>query len=188
MASSGAPTPKKNYWLVALSLLSVAVLIVMGMLAYLLLTWPEPVKQAAPTNQPQGLSLPTAPPSTATPGPPMPLKESFIAEEPIKGFSDCNVFGFQGVIKAGNGNPMAGIQVVIWADQGGLLALGTSDKSGNYRIELQEKPVQPQLWAQLYQGDIAVSAPVPVTPHLDCHNGFQVFQINWRELPQERNK
>ena len=182
MTSPGSPTPKSRYWLLALGLLSVAVVVVMVLLAYLLLTLSMPTANVTPTHRPV-LSLPTAAPPTTTPGPLLPVKVIFAVEEPIKGFSDCDLYGFSGIVRAGNGDRLAGIQVVVWEDQAGLLALDTTDASGAYLIEIQDKPAQPRLWVQLYRADIPVSAPLPVRTHLDCHNGFQVYQINWQELP-----
>ncbi len=187
MASPGSSTPKSRYWLLVLGLLSVAVVLVMALLAYLLFTLFTTPARATPTRQPV-LNLPTAAPPTTTPGPPIPVELIFGVKEPIKGFSDCERYGFNGIVRAGNGNHLAGIQVAVWEDQAGLLALDTTDASGAYLIEIQDKPAQPRLWVQLYQADIPVSDPLAVTIHLDCHNGFQVYQINWQELPVEKIK
>ncbi len=182
MASNDSSTPKNRYWLLVLGFLSVAVVLVMALLVYLLFTMP-PTK-ATPTYQPV-LNLPTAAPPTTTPGPPIPVELIFGVKEPIEGLSDCEHYGFNGIVRAGNGNRLAGIQIAVWEDEAGLLALDTTDDSGAYLIEIQDKPTQPRFWVQLYQADIPVSDPLAVTIHLDCHNGFQVYQINWQELPVE---
>ncbi len=185
MASSPSPTPRSRYWLVFLSLLSVAVVVVMVLLVYMLLTLPVSTDETTPTSPRSSLSLPTAAPATVISGPPMPLEVVFAVEEPIKGFSDCEVYGFNGVVLDNQGDHLEGIQVVVWEDQTGLLALDTTDANGAYLIEIQGKPTQHTLWVQVYRDDVPVSEPLLVNTHIDCRNGFQVYQINWQELPVE---
>lgn len=178
---------KNRFWLLALTLLSAAVLCVIFVLGYLLVTLPAPpAVQAAPTptatiHRPV-LDLPTVPPPTATAGPPPPIEVKFIARKPVKGFSNCRAYGFKGVVEAKDGGRLPGIQVVVWRDRGGgLLALATTDRRGLYSIEVKDKPAQRKLWVQIYQNDIPVSEPLLVKTQLDCQNGFQIFQIDWQE-------
>lgn len=188
MSVSNSPTAKKGYWPIILGLLSLAVVSVLACLAYLLLTLPRFANRATPTTQSGELNLPTAAPATATPGPPLPSKAVFVAEEPIEGFSDCDVLGVKGMVQSDQGKPVAGVQVVLWGDQVGLLALDTTDTTGGYFVKIQARPDQARLWVQVYQDDIAVSVPLSVTPQIDCHNGFQIYQINWHELPEQDQK
>jgi hypothetical protein len=177
------PRSRRKFWLPVLGFLGLAVVAVLSLLAYLLLTIPDTDSQVRPTRP--ALSLPAAAPPTNTPGPPLPVKELFKVEEAPEGFVDCDGYGFNGTVTAHNGQHLAGVQVVVWENQTGLVALGTTDDDGNYLIEIQDKPGQPQLWVQIYQDDLPVSAPVSVQIHLDCHSGSQVYQINWQELPEE---
>jgi len=177
------PRSRKKFWLPLLSFLGLAVVAVLSLLAYLLLTIPDTDSPVRPTQP--ALSLPAAAPPTSTPGPPPPVEALFKIAEPPEGFADCDGYGFNGTVTAQDGHSLAGIQVVVWENQTGLAALSTTDDDGNYLIEIQDKPAQPQLWVQIYQDDLPVSAPVPVEIHLDCHSGSQVYQINWQELPEK---
>lgn len=166
----------------SLGLLTTAVVCVIFVLAYLLFTLPVPAEQASPTPRSPVLQLPTVPLPTVRSGPRSPLKIKFVAEEPIEGFSNCRVYGFKGVITTDNEKEA---QVVVWDDQaGGLLAMDSTDADGNYSIEIKAKPDQRDLWVQVYQNDVPVSEPLLVKTQVDCQNGFQVFQINWREKGQ----
>lgn len=175
------PISKSQYRLIILILLSVAVVAVMALLAYLLLTLPTtPHVQATASPRRPALSLPTAPLPTATPGPPPSLKAVFTAEKPIKGFSDCNKYGFKGVVKASNNDRLAGVQVIIWEEGVGLLNMATTDGGGSYVIEINAKPARRKLWVQVYLNDVPASDPISVETEADCHTGFQFYQINWR--------
>jgi hypothetical protein len=175
---------KRRYWLVVLGLLSAAVACVATVLAYLLLTLPAPAENISPTPRRIVVDLPTAPPDPANSGPRRPLEVKFIPEEPIKGFSSCRSFGFKGKVTARPDQPK--IQVVVWGEEsGGLLALDTTNTLGTYSVEIASKPAQRNLWVQLYQNDIPVSEPVPVKTQIDCQTGYQIFQINWHELPAD---
>jgi hypothetical protein len=159
---------------------------VLGTLACLLFIFRVPAREEAKstaTDTPSSvLSLPTASVSTATPGPPAPHKVIFAAEEPIKGFSNCNSFGFRGLLTTSNGNRLQGVQIVVWEDQIGLLALNNTDAEGNYLIEIDDSPAQHTLWVQIYENDLPVSRPVFIETQIDCQNGFQVYQIDWRRI------
>ena len=177
----------RRYWLAALGLLSVAVACVAAVLTYLLLTLPVPAADTfSPTPRRIVVALPTAPLPAATSGLRRPLEIKFIPEEPIKGFSSCHSYGFKGKVTTALDQPLANVQVVVWSEEsGGLLALDTSSQDGFYSIEIQAEPAQRDLWVQLYQNDSPVSEPVPVKTHIDCRTGYQIFQINWHELPPE---
>lgn len=177
------PPTKKTYWSIILGVLGGAVIAVMLLLAYLLLTLPAPEGGVTPTPQVPVLSLPTAPAPTATPGPPpSPPEAIFVAEEPVQGFSDCNRYGFLGVVAGIDGQQLADVQVVVWEDRAGLLALATTDAAGKYAIELKAKPAPRKLWLQLYQNDEPVSEPVLLQTQVNCQTGFQVYQVNWRKI------
>lgn len=160
--------------------MSLAVITVMGLLVYLLLTLPTADSQATLTPNPT-LSLPTAPPPTATLGPPSSTEVVFTAEKPIKGFSNCAKYGFKGVVKASNDDRLAGIQITIWEEGVGLLAVDTTDEDGVYVIEIKDQPTQRKFWVQVYQNDVPASDPLSVETQSDCRQGYQIYQINWRE-------
>jgi hypothetical protein len=176
-------TPKSKYWFIILGLLSAAVMVVMAVLGYLLLTLPAPANSVTPTTSRRpALVLPTAVAPTATSGPPpSPLEATFIAEEPVKGFSNCTGYGFGGVVKDVNGRGLAGRQVVVWEDQIGLLGVATTDAGGNYTLQFKGQPAPRKLWVQVYHNDQPASAPVLMETQVDCQHGFQVFQIDWRQ-------
>lgn len=174
---------KNRSFQVAVGFLSVMVACVMAVLAYLLLTLPESVENVSPTPSRAVLRLPTALLPTTTSGLRRPVEVKFIPQEPIKGFSNCDRYGFKGLVRGSDGNPIANIQVVIWEDEtGGLLALDTTDLDGTYSLEIQAKPRPRNLWVQVFQNDIPVSEPVLMKTQVDCQNGFQIYQINWQEL------
>ncbi len=177
------PKSRNRYWLIILSFLSVAVVGVIALLLYLLLTLPAPARPIQATLSPSrpALSLPTVPLPTATPGPPPSGKIVFTAEKPIKGFSDCQKYGFKGVVTASNGNRLAGVQVIIWQEGVGLLTVGNTNEEGRYSLEIKDKPAQRKLWVQVYQNDVPVSEPMSLETQADCRTGYQVYQINWRE-------
>jgi hypothetical protein len=158
--------------------------LVIVFLVYLLLTLPVPANRRVPSTSDKRrvLSLPTVAPATATPGPPLPAEVLFVAEEPIEGFSNCNAYGFRGVIKNSQEDRVAGVQVVVWEDQVGLLALDSTDESGAYVIDIKDKPKDRNLWVQVYRGDLPVSEPITVKTYVDCQNGYQVYRINWLEI------
>ena len=177
-------TSKNRLWFGIIGLLSVAVLCVMAVLAYSLFTLPAPTVMASPTRGRPVLGLPTAPLPATTPGLRRPLQVKFVPQEPIQGFSNCNSYGFRGQVTNPQNNPLAGFQVVVWQDEGGgLLALDTTDQKGTYAIQIQAKPAQRELWVQLYQDDSPVSEPILLKTQIDCQNGFQIFQLNWQEVP-----
>jgi hypothetical protein len=182
------PTAKSTYWLIFLVLLSVAVVAVMAILIYLLFTLPGSVADAQTTATPTraALSLPTAPVPTATPGPPPSVEDALFApQQPIKGLADCDASGFKGLVTAGNGDPLAGIQIIIWEEGVGLVAVDTTNAQGVYTIELDEDPAQRKFWVQVYQNDVPASEPLSVETQTDCRKGFQVYQINWRAKAEE---
>lgn len=177
-------TSKNRLWFGIIGLLSIAVLGVMAVLAYLLFTLPVSTVMASPTRARPGLSLPTAPLPATTPGLRRPLQVSFEPQEPIQGFSNCDSYGFRGQVTNSQDSPLAGFQVVVWRDAGGgLLALDTTDQNGAYAIQIQAKPAARALWVQLYKDDSPVSEPILLKTQIDCQNGFQIFQLNWQELP-----
>ena len=170
-------------WLVGLGLLTIAGVCVVTVLAYLLLTLPVPAAEPSPSPRRTAFDLPTAPLPTTTPGLRRPAEIKFIPEEPIRGFASCSSYGFRGTIRDSNGSQLADIQVVVWKDEAGeLLALDTTNTLGTYFIEFQGKPTVYDLWVQVFQDDIPVSEPVLLKIQVDCENGFQIYQINWREL------
>lgn len=177
------PVKKKLYRSAILGVLSGAVVVVMLFLAYLLFTLPVPDVEVTPTAPAPAFSLPTAPAPTATSGPPpSPLKPAFAAEQPVQGFSNCSKYGFWGVVADAAGGYAAGVQVVVWEDRVGLLAMGTTDARGNYRIELEGAPALRKLWLQLYRNDMPVSEPALLQTQIDCRQGFQMYQVDWRGI------
>jgi hypothetical protein len=177
------PTAKSTFWLIFIGLLSVAAVAVITLLVYLLLTLPSTAAdRITPTPSRPALSLPTAPLPTATPGPPPSVEDAvFAVQKPIRGSSDCNTYGFKGLVLTSNGDRLAGIQVIIWEEGVGLVAVDTTSARGAYDIELKDKPTQRKFWVQVYQNDVPASEPLSVETQADCRKGFQIFQINWQE-------
>lgn len=180
----GRPTAKSTYWLIFLALLSLAVAVVIAVLIYLLLTFPSATtSQATPTATRPALTLPTAPLPTATPGPPPSIEDAlFVAQKPIQGSADCDTSGFKGRVTASNGDRLEGIQVIVWEEGVGLVAVDTTDTEGAYQIEFVDKPSPRKFWVQVYQNDVPASDPLSVETQADCRKGFQIYQINWRAV------
>jgi hypothetical protein len=126
------------------------------------------------------LTLPTASGPTITPGPLPPQEIKFVPVEPIKGFSSCSSYGVKGTTTNRNGDPLQGVQIVVWEDQAGLLALRLTDPGGAYLIEMIAEPAPRRLWVQIYENDLSVSEPVFVETQIDCQHGFQIYQIDWQ--------
>jgi hypothetical protein len=186
MAAPTPPRSKHRYWLVFFGLLSIALFIVMATLAYLFFTLGlSDTRDVAPTiaaTTPTGsrLSLPTASNPTVTSGLPVPKKIDFVAQEPIKGFSNCQEFGVMGTVTTGNGKRLQGVQIVVWEDKAGLLGLDSSDAEGRYGIAITAAtPTLHKLWVQVYENDLPVSEAVLVETQIDCQIGFQVYEIDW---------
>ena len=189
MAAPAPPKSKHRYWLVFFGLLSIALFIVMAILAYLFFTLPLPdTKDGAPavvatTPNSSELSLPTASNPTVTTGLPVPKKIEFVAQEPIKGFSNCEEFGVRGTVTTGNGASLQGVQIVVWEDKVGLLGLANSDAEGRYAIDIRAAtPTLHKLWVQVYENDLPVSEAVLVETQINCQIGFQVFEIDWQRV------
>ncbi|MCB9079926.1 MAG: carboxypeptidase regulatory-like domain-containing protein [Anaerolineaceae bacterium] len=184
----GALTPrpsKSKSWLVLFGIVSVILLIFMLSLAYVLIAQPNVTAEAAPTaTRPEALSLPTASAPTLTPGPPLAERIDFTVEEPVEGFSNCDRYGFEGVVIGRNGEPLQGVQIVVWDNQTGLVSLTTTDRQGTYLIELEQLPPHRKLWIQIFANDLPVAQPLLVEPNVDCQTGFQVYRINWRQTAE----
>lgn len=185
MAASSPRTSKTRYLPLIVGLIGVSVVVILGSVICVQFTlWlprrqvPLPTKNATRS----ALGLATTPPSTATPGPPIPEEIVFTAEEPIKGFSDCNKYGFWGRVSTSNESRLQSVQIVLWESQAGLLALSNIDTEGSYLIEIEDEPAQRKLWVQVFESDLPVSEPVFVETQSDCQNGFQVFQLDWRQI------
>lgn len=88
----------------------------------------------------------------------------------------------------GSEEPLPGVQVVVWDDVSGLVALDTTGPDGAYRLAIKGKAAVRNLWVQIYENDLPVSEPVLVQTQVDCEHGFQMYQVNWRQLePEDRN-
>ncbi|MCB0190739.1 MAG: hypothetical protein KDJ65_02240 [Anaerolineae bacterium] len=186
MPTSTPRTSKSKSWLVIFGVVSVFLLIFMLSLAYVLVFRPTETTEIAATHtRLPALSLPTASVPTNTPGPPLPEQVLFTAQEPIKGFSNCEQYGFYGIVQNSHETLLRGVQVVVWDNQAGLVALNAVDGEGNYQVELTALPSQQKLWVQIYENDLPVSQPLLVEPNIDCQNGFQIYEINWQRLAGE---
>ena len=178
-------TPKSRNLPVVVGLIGVFVVVVLGTIICVLFLRLRSVENnarpqvAAATRPP--LNLPTVSEPAATPVPPAPGKIVYIASEPIQGYSSCTTFGFKGVVTESNGTGLQNVQVVVWEEQAGLLALTGTDNEGNYLIEILEKPATRKLWVQIFENDVPVSQPVLVETQPDCQNGFQIYKIDWQK-------
>lgn len=174
-------------WYVIIGLLSVAVGCVLAVLVYLLAAPPPPPKKIVPTSTRLAFVLPTPTTLGAVAPPPIP-NIKFEAQEPIQGFANCHSYGLNGKIVSSRGQPLAQVQVVVWEDdRGALLALDTSAADGAYRISINSPPTGQNVQVQLYRADRPVSEPLLLKIYVDCENGFQIYQVNWQELPSGQN-
>jgi hypothetical protein len=181
---SSTPNPKKTGYLpVVVGSAGVFIVVVLGTVICLLFVFRMP---SAPNRRLTATipALTAGPPieavSTSPPSPPDSEQILFSADEPIKGFSDCEKYGFRGRIRTSNETQLNGVEIVVWAENAGLLALESIDPSGNYAIEMSGEPDQRKLWVQVYANDAPASRPVLVEIQYDCHSGFQIYQIDWR--------
>lgn len=193
MSAPAPHAPKNRYLPLIVGLVGVAVVLILGIFICVLFVQRGPVERrvaattaptATPTPTQPAFPLPTAPLPTATSGPPMPKEVIFAAQEPLKGFSSCTRYGFKGSVTTSNGTDLKGVQIVVWEDETGFLALDTTDANGHYSIEIQDAPARRKLWVQIYQHDIPVSLPVLVETHVDCQTGFQIYQIDWQQATE----
>lgn len=180
LMSSSAPNPKKTRYLpVVVGSVGVFIVVVLSTVICLLFVFRVPSapnrRLTATAPAPTVESISTSPPS-----PPDSEQILFSADEPIKGFSNCQKYGFRGRIRASNESQLNGVQIVVWAENAGLLALENIDPSGNYAIEMSGQPDQRKLWVQVYANDAPASRPVLVEIQYDCQSGFQLYQIDWR--------
>lgn len=185
MSSPNPRIIKRGCSAVTLSLLSIAVIIVLTIFFGLLFDL-FGRSHAAPTPV-AALTLPPAVVATATVGPPLPDDIYFTPQQPIKGFSNCETYGFRGVIQE-NDTSQETIQIVVWDESAALVALETADNQGSYTLEFSDEPLSRDLWLQVYQNDLPVSEPLPLKIHVDCQNGFQVYEINWQAISPESNR
>lgn len=155
--------------------------LILGTIACLLLLARSPQKQNVTANPTVTDSL-TEPLPTPTTGSTVPSKIIFVAQEPIKGFSNCNKYGFTGSVKSGNGTQLEGVQIVVWEETAGLLALDSTNSKGAYSITFEGSPAARKLWVQVYQNDVPVSQPVLTEIQFDCQIGFQIYQIDWQQV------
>lgn len=176
--------PKNRVWLAVFGFVSIFLLLFMLSLAYALRIQTNQASQGGtPTATHTSIfRLPTAPLATSPLGLPFPQQIHFIAEDPIKGFSNCEIFGFTGMVQTEHDTLVDAVQIAVWDNYTGLLALAPVDAKGKYLIELNEQLAQHNVSLQIYENDLPVSQPVVVQPHTDCENGFQVFEINWHEV------
>lgn len=186
MATPPARTRKNSNLPVIIGLMGVFVVIVLSTIICILFlrlrtTGPN-TKQPDTAATQSSVTLPTTSVSTATPGPPLPKKIAYTAQEPIKGYPDCNAFGFYGLVTDSNGNGLQNVQIVVWEAESGLLALNSTDAAGNYSIEIEKPPAHYKLWVQVFEDDVPVSQPVFLETQIDCTNGFQIYQLNWQEI------
>jgi hypothetical protein len=182
------PRTSKNRNLpLIVGLFGLSAAIVLGSLACLLFVIRLPAGRAltpTPLATSSGLDLPTAAPATATPGPPVPDTVNFVAEEPIKGYSDCNRYGFRGVVKKGNGDGQRDVQIVVWQENAGLLALSSTDETGKYALVIDGLPAERKLWVQVFENDLPVSLPVFLETQIDCQSGYQIYEIDWQQADE----
>jgi hypothetical protein len=161
------------------------VVIILIVLIYLVYTLPAAVPDGdvAVSTRPV-LTLPTAASPTTTPGPPPPQTLKFVPVEPIQGFSNCQNYGFKGVVSDRNGTRLQGVQIVAWEDKVGLLDLSNTDAGGSYFIEVPAQPGLHKIWVQVFENDVPVSEAVEVDTQINCQTGFQIYQVDWQEVAE----
>jgi hypothetical protein len=183
MTAPRRPGPGSRQWTLFIGFLSVCVVTVLIALIYLVSNLPEAVSEDVTAgNSRSAFTLPTAAPPPITPGPPAPQKVKFAPAEPIKGFPNCDSYGFKGVVSDRNGKRLQGVQIVAWEDKVGLLNLTNTDTGGSYLIEVEAEPGLHKVWVQVFENDIPVSEAVAVETQINCETGFQIYQVNWQEI------
>ncbi|RME74306.1 MAG: hypothetical protein D6784_10225 [Chloroflexi bacterium] len=172
---------KNLFWLGVILLLSIAVLCIVAVMVFFLWnTAPAGTPETTPSSPP-AVEWATATPSSGSPegGPP---SRQFIAQEPIQGYADCTRFGVRGLVQTANGQPAAGVEVMVSARQTGeQVGQSRTGPDGRYDIELEGQPRDHDLLVQLFVDHRPASEPVLAKIFVDCQNGFQIYQINWKE-------
>ena len=175
------PPHLKITHLAVLTVLVISVMALMALLGYLLLSLPSSRVQRTGTRY-ATFNLPTAAAPAPTEGPPKPERVRYTAVEPITGYSNCQGIGLRGAVQAGNETGIQNVQIVVWDDNAGLLALASIEARGTYRLDLPGPPAPQRLWVQLFEDDQPVSQPVVVQTQIDCERGLQVFEIDWGKV------
>ena len=182
MSSPASRSSKTQYTPLIIGSIGIVMVLILGTVACLLLLSRRSQEQQNIAPIPTVTNLDTEPLPTPAAGTNSPSKISYVAQEPIKGFSDCDKFGFKGSVKTGNGTQLEGVQIVVWEETIGLLALDSTDLEGAYSITFEGSAEARKLWVQVYENDVPVSQPVLTQIQFDCQTGFQVYQIDWQQI------
>ncbi len=176
-------------WLSIIVFLSTIVSLTVFGLIYLLIVIPRSPLSAEVIATPPGqvLTLPTARPTSevmTSDVPPTPTSRLFKAQNPVRGFSECERYGFQGVVRSVTGSGLANVHVVVWAEDMRVLRAERTDVSGVYEAHLLGQAEVSQVWIQLYQNDLPVSEAINFDIQEDCQTGYQLYQIDWQAVRQ----
>lgn len=191
--------PTRLYVLVAAVLIVViivvvALLITKGIPA--LRGEPEPttVAETAPTAVPTFTPGPTkAPTSTPLPSPTATLAapQMLDIDSPLFAFESAGArpgvdwTGFFGQVLDAQGNPVAGVSLVIWYRDGTAASgVATTDEAGYYEIHLADAPLAGTWSIQVLTDDRQPASKLfTFETDEDTEAGIQQIQVLWKQVP-----
>jgi hypothetical protein len=186
-------------------IIAAILLVVIIVVAILLVTWgipaltgedptatPEPTATTVPTFTAGPTSEPT---HTPLPSPAPTLSAPVMADtdEPIYEFDGAGArpsvewTGFFGQVVDAEGNPLAGVPIIVWYRDGQPASSPTpTDENGYYEIHLAESgaPLAGTWTIQvLSDGGQPASKLFTFQTDEDTQRGIQQLQVNWKKLP-----
>jgi hypothetical protein len=195
--ASPSPQPRSTRIYIIAAVILVAVII---LAAVILITRDRDKGEEVaftPTVEPEITLIPTftpgpkpAPTSTPPPAvPPVPIMGN--TDTPLYDFVSAGArpgtdwTGFFGQVTDAQGNPLAGVPVVIWYPDGVLAAeVVHTDKDGNYEIHLADGALA-GLWSiQVLTADMQPASKLQTFRTDDnTQTGIQQIQVLWQKVP-----
>jgi hypothetical protein len=194
-----APNPNRTYIIAAAVLLVIIVvaavlLITQGIPALLGDSEPtsaaeiEPTATRVATSTPEPTAEPIDTPAATPTLPPLVMSDT---DTPIYDFESAGArpgaewTGFFGQVFDTEGNPVAGVPVIVWYRDGQPASSPTpTDQDGSYEIVLAEAPLVGTWTIQLLTEDgYPASKLFTFQTDEDTETGIQQIQVLWRQIP-----
>ena len=154
---------------------------------------PTAAAELSPTLAPTYTPGPTKAPTNTPLPPPSPTWAPVMldTETPLFGFESAGArpseewTGFFGQVSNVQGEPLAGVAVVVWYSDGTLAEdVVRTDDSGSYEIRLAEAPLKGTWSIQLLTDDGQPASKLfSFNTDEDTQAGVQQIQVIWQELP-----
>lgn len=143
-----------------------------------------PTFTPGPTKEPTNTPPPTPSP---TPAPPVMLDTDTPAFEFVSAGARPGVewTGLFGQVVDSEGNPLPGIPLAVWYDDGTLAAdIVRTDDQGNYEIRLADAPLAGTWSIQVLTEDGQPASKLfTFKTDEDTEAGIQQIQVLWQEIP-----